>query len=179
MKVNLGRYPKGDAKRRISVEIDNFDTWGLDHTLALIILPALIQLKQTKQGVPSTFVNRIGGDMDSNFCFDFIKEDENEVFDKLCESWNTALDKMIWSFQQISIDEDYDSKYHHGKMDIEWEKTPKQYPNPVTGQLEYMYQMVDRNPDKHWYDSVGHQLHEERIQEGLELFGKHFRDLWD
>jgi hypothetical protein len=39
--------------------------------------------------------------------------------------------------------------------------------------------MVDENPGEHWYDIVGHQLHEERIQEGLELFGKHLRDLWD
>lgn len=179
MKVNLGRYPKGDAKRRISVEIDNFDTWGLDHTLALIILPALIQLKQTKHGVPSEFVQRIGGDTDRNYCFDFIKEDENEVFDKMCEKWEEVLDKMIWSFQQLSIDEDYDSKYHHGKMKLGWKKTEKQYPNPVTGQMEHMYEMVDENPGGHWYDHVGHMMHEERIQEGLELFGKYYRNLWD
>ena len=179
MKVKLGKYPKGEGKRRINVEIDQFDTWGLDHTLALIILPALIQLKNTKHGIPSKFVERIGGDTDRNGCFDFIKEDENEVFDALCEQWNEVFDKMIWSFQQLAIDEDYDSKYHHGKMEIIWEKTKTQYPNPLTGNMEHMYEMVDKNPNEHWYDYVGHQLHEERIQEGLELFGKHFRDLWD
>jgi hypothetical protein len=26
---------------------------------------------------------------------------------------------------------------------------------------------------------VGHQLHEERMQEGFDLFGKHYRSLWD
>ena len=177
MKVTLGRYPKGNTHRRINIEIDSFDTWGLDHTLALIILPALIQLKATKHGVPNEFVDRIGGDMDRNFCFDFIKEDENEVFDRLCENWNTALDKMIWSFQQLSIDDEYDNKYHHGKMDLGWK--PIQITNPTTGVVEEMYEMVDKNPNQHWYDYVGHRLHEERIQEGLELFGKHFRDLWD
>jgi hypothetical protein len=39
--------------------------------------------------------------------------------------------------------------------------------------------MVDKNPDEHWYDHIGHQLHEARIQEGLELFGKYYRNLWD
>jgi hypothetical protein len=45
--------------------------------------------------------------------------------------------------------------------------------------MEPLYRMVDKNPNEHWYDSLGHDLHNERIQEGLELFGKHFRDLWD
>jgi hypothetical protein len=64
-------------------------------------------------------------------------------------------------------------------MNISWEKSDKQWPNPITGKMEGTYEMVDNNPGEHWYDSVGHRLHEERIQEGLELFGKHFRSLWD
>lgn len=179
MKVKLGKYPKGNAKRRVNVEIDNFDVWSLDHTLALIILPALIQLKNSKQGVPSEFVERIGGDFDGNFVFDFIKEDDDKVFDQLCSKWDEVLDKMIWSFQQLSLDDNYDSKYHHGHMEIGWEKTLQKYPDPTTGKMEHMYEMVDKNPDEHWYDHVGHQLHDKRIQEGLELFGKHFRSLWD
>jgi hypothetical protein len=39
--------------------------------------------------------------------------------------------------------------------------------------------MVDKDPDAHWYDAEGHKLHEDRIQEGLELFGKYYRSLWD
>lgn len=179
MKVKLGPYPKGNTKRRVSVEIDNFDTWGLDHTLALIILPALIQLKNTKHGIPSKFIERVGGDFDRNLTFDFIKEDENEVFDQLCDKWDEVLDKMIWSFQQLSINEDYDSKYHHGNMKVGWKQTETQYPNPLTGKMEHMYEMVDENPNEHWYDHVGHMLHEDRIREGLELFGKYYRSLWD
>jgi hypothetical protein len=45
--------------------------------------------------------------------------------------------------------------------------------------VEKAYEMVDENPGEHWYDHIGHELHEERIQEGLELFGKYFRSLWD
>lgn len=180
MKANLRPYPKGVSIRRVNIEIEDFDTWSLDHTLALIILPALIQLKHTKQGVPNELTDRVGGDFDSNYTFDFIKEDDTEVFNQLCDKWDDILDKMIWSFQQLSIDDEYDSKYHHGKMDIGWEKVPNNmYTSPLTGKSEPLYQMVDKNPGEHWYDHVGHNLHNERIQEGLELFGKYYRNLWD
>ena len=47
MKINIGKFPKkSSGKRKINIEIDNYDTWNLDHTLALIIYPALLSLKQ-------------------------------------------------------------------------------------------------------------------------------------
>jgi hypothetical protein len=175
MKVNLSKYPKGHGNRRIDVQIDPFDTWSLDHTLASIILPALIQLKHTKHGVPGEFTDRIGGDFDQNLTFDFIKEDDSEVFDTLCDKWDEVLDKMIWSFLQLSIEDDYDNQYHHGKIEFDWEKLA----DPRTGATEPLYQMVDKNPGGHWYDKVGQEEHDKRIQEGLELFGTYFRNLWD
>jgi hypothetical protein len=51
--------------------------------------------------------------------------------------------------------------------------------NPSTGKMEIMHRMVDTNPDEHWYDFVGHRLHDDRIQEGQYKFGKYFRNLWD
>ena len=60
-----GNYRKDDH-RKIDVRIDKFDTWSLDHTLANIILPALLQLKATKHGIPHEFVADVGGaDYDS------------------------------------------------------------------------------------------------------------------
>lgn len=176
MKTNIRNYNKGNTERRIDIQIDPWDTYSMDHTAALVILPLLLQLKASKQGVPSELTTRIGGDADSNYCFDFIKEDENAVFDQCCLKWDEILDKMIWSFQQI-VDDSYDSKYHHGKMKIGWK--PIVIANPTTGVIEEMYEMVDENPNEHWYDYVGHMLHEERIQEGLDLFGKYYRNLWD
>jgi len=178
MKVNIGKFPKGNGDRRVNVEIENFDTWSLDHTLALIILPALIQLKQTKHGIPSEFGEVGGADYDCQDSFDFYKETYNESFNKACEQWEEILDKMIWSFEQLAKD-DYDRLYHHGKGEYDFVVSDTQYPNPITGKLEKTFQMVDKNPDEHWYDSEGHQLHEQRIQEGLELFGKYYRNLWD
>jgi hypothetical protein len=179
MKVDIRKYPKGNADRKIKVEIERFDTWSLDHTLAHIILPALLQLKEEKHGVPSELVNDVGGeDWDQQDSFDFYKESHNEAFEIACERWNVILDKMIWSFEQL-VKDDYDSLYHHGDAKFDWVKTDKLYPNPITGKMEATFQMVDKNPEEHWYDHVGHQLHEERMQEGFELFGKYYRSLWD
>jgi len=179
MKIKIGKYPKGNGRRKVDVQIDSFDTWSLDHTLAHIIYPALVQLKATKHGVPSEVVADVGGEeYNQQDSFDFYKETHSESFEIACDRWNDILDKMIWSFEQL-LKDDYDSAYHHGKTDWDWIESDKPFPNPITGKMEPTYQMVDKDPESHWYDSEGHQLHEERIQEGLELFGKYFRNLWD
>ena len=179
MKVNLGKFPKGNGNRKVDIKIENYDTWNMDHSLSMIILPMLIQLKNTKHGVPSDIINDVGGaDYDQQDSFDFYKETHNDAFDEACKKWDEILDKMIWSFQQLALD-DYDNKYHHGNLEYDWVKSDKTYPNPITGKIEATYQMVDKNPNEHWYDYVGHQLHEERIQEGINLFGKYYRNLWD
>lgn len=177
MKINIGKYPK-QSDRRVSVEIERFDTWSLDHTLAMVILPALLQLRDEKQGVPHEFAEVGGEDYHDQLSFDFYTETVNESFTIACARWTEVLDKMIWSFEQLAKD-DFDSKYHHGTPEMDFVKTDKLFPNPVTGKMESTYQMVDKNPGKHWYDHVGHMMHEERIQEGLELFGKYYRALWD
>ena len=179
MKVKIGKWTKTTNRRKVNIQLDPWDTWNADGTLALIIYPMLLQLKETKHGVPSELVNDVGGeDYVHQESFDFYKESHQEAWEIASKRWDDILDKMIWSFGQLAY-ENYDDKYHHGKGDYDWIETDKPYPNPVTGKMEPTYQMVDRNPDAHWYDVEGHTLHNERIQEGLELFGKYFRSLWD
>ena len=177
MKVKIGKYFK-NGSRRVDIQVERFDSWSLDHTLAQIILPCLVQLREIKQGVPSEFADVGGEGFSEQSSFDFYKESYSEAFELGCKRWDEILDKMIWSFEQI-VSENYDDLYHHGKPDYDFVKTEKQYPNPITGKMEDTYQMVDKNPNEHWYDYVGHREHERRIQEGLELFGKYFRNLWD
>ena len=178
MKVKIGKFPKRGDSRKIDVQIEKFDTWSLDHTLAIIIYPALIQLKASKHGVPSELVNDVGGENYSQQdSFDFYKESHNDAFEIACQRWDDILDKMIWSFEQL-LKDDYSEKYHHGKSDWDFVESDKQYPNPISGVMEPTYQMVDKDPTSHWYDHVGQELHEARIQEGLELFGKYYRNLW-
>jgi hypothetical protein len=167
MKISMGKFPK-QGERKINIQIDGFDTWNLDHTMAMILYPALLQLKAAKHGFPSEFATVGGEDWDSQLSFDFYVETQSECFNVGVKRWDEVMDKMIWSFQQLSLD-DYSEKYHHGVMDIAWTETD------ALG----MSTMVDNNPNEHWYDVVGHHLHEERIQEGLDLFGKYYRNLWD
>ena len=177
MKVNIGKYPK-KGTRQIDIRIDSYDTWSMDHTLAYIILPLLMQLKETKHGVPSEFGQVGGENYSSQQSFEFYEETNSWAFDESCKKWDEILDKMIWSFQQLAL-EDYDNQYHHGEPKLDWVETDQMHPNPLTGKQEKTYQMVDLNPEEHWYDHVGHMMHEERIQEGLNLFAKYYRSLWD
>ena len=64
MKIKISDYPKyyywldrlfgWNPKQKIRVRIDTHDTWSMDHTLAHIVLPMLVQLKRTKHGAPNT-----------------------------------------------------------------------------------------------------------------------------
>lgn len=177
MKVNIGPYTNGNKPRKVSIRIDRHDTYSMDHTLALIILPMLVQLRNTKHGIPHEFAEVGGEDYNSQESFDFYKESQNESFSKGCDRWDEVLDKMIWSFEQI-IDDDYDSKYHHGEVEFEWKELDEKIHNPITGKDETAHEMINKNKN-HWYDYIGHKEHETRIQEGLDLFGKYFRNLWD
>ena len=51
MKVKIGDY-KDDGEREISVKIDKWDTYSMDHTLAMIAHPMLVQLRDTTHGSP-------------------------------------------------------------------------------------------------------------------------------
>ena len=177
MKIKIANFPK-HGEQKVDIQIDPWDTWNMDGTLAKIIYPMLIQLKAFKHGVPSEFCEVGGEDYSEQDSFDFYKETHDDAWKKGAERWDDTLDKMIWSFGQLAYD-DYDKQYHHGDAEYDWVESDRTYPNPVTGAIEPTYQMVDKNPGDHWYDHVGHQLHEERIQEGLVLFGKYFRSLWD
>lgn len=177
MKIDLKKYNKL-GNRKVDIHIDPWDTWSMDSTLAMIIYPMLLQLKATKQGVPAEFAEVGGEEYAVQSCFDFYKDEDSRLFDQRCKQWDEVLDKMIWAFYQIAY-VDYSSKYHHGSTEYDWVETDKMYPNPITGVMEKTYQLVDKDPNSSWYDSVGHQLHEERIQEGIDLFAKYFRNLWD
>jgi len=136
MKVDLGPYKSKGDRRKIKVHVDRYDTVSLDHTLALIILPCLIQLKNTQQGMP--VIKEV--DVDPNQeSFDFGDDLESMQYEKNTMIWNEIMDKMIWSFQQLTVD------YKNG-VNIKSDARP---------------------------------LYEERLQEGLALFGTYYLALWD
>jgi hypothetical protein len=101
MKIYIGPYTDDDKERKIRIRIDKYDTWSMDHTLAMIILPMLKQLKEKKHGIPGSFI------YDSE---PWIQtEEKKKEFEESIQLWNDTLDKMIWSFQEI-VNDDYFEK---------------------------------------------------------------------
>ena len=96
MRVRLGPYRKN---RAVNIEIEPHDTWNMDITLAHIIHPMLIQLKETKHGAPIVEDGDVPLDMklDGNFC----------------AKWDWVLDEMIWAFEQKILDADETVEYEY------------------------------------------------------------------
>lgn len=140
-----------NKERKVKVKVDKWDLWSLDHTLALVILPVLIEYRKSKRyGVP------VGLDIA------YIPLEDAEE-DKQMQEWNEILDKMIWSFEQIvNID---------GAEDWFWIEKPNFDECEISA--DYLTAVKGK------YDHEAFKKYNEKIQEGLELFGKYFRNLWD
>lgn len=157
MKVNIGRYPKGDKERKISVQIDKWDTWSADHTLALIIAPLLQKMKDDKQGAP----NIDDADVPEHLRSTAAIPTENgwDTDDNWHLRWEYVLDEMIFAMQEIASDDSGEGQfYDHSEVD------------------ESKGIMNQINAIK--VDSEGLKAHEARVQKGCELFGKYFQALW-
>jgi len=162
---DLCEWIHSKSKRKISIHIDEWDTWSMDHTLAMIILPMLKQLKATKHGIPSNLV-MYDSDSDQS-CFEFYKEGDDAAFKSAEQEWDKIMDKMIWSFEQL-LDDDNDKQFwiEEPIMDLDNMKSE----NGVT---KMKWKQLGK------YDMEASKKHEAMIREGLELFGKYYRALWD
>jgi hypothetical protein len=157
MKVNIGRYPKGDKERKINVQIDPWDTWSADHTLALIIAPLLQKMKDDKQGAPHVDDADVPEHLRSTAAP--AKENEWDTDDNWYLRWNYVMDEMIWAMQQLaSFNENEDKFFDNSEVD------------ECKGVMEQVRAIK--------VDHEGLQVHRDRIQKGCELFGKYFQSLW-
>lgn len=155
MKIDIGPYTDDDTTRQIEIRIDKFDTWSMDHTLALLIVPMLKQLKATKHGAPLVEDEDVPEQLRSTSAPP--KADPWDVDANHFKRWDWVLDEMIWSMEQI-VKDDESEFYDHSN--------------------------VDNTSLKSWVDSMkidraGLQAYHERIQNGCRLFGVHFQSLWD
>lgn len=81
MYVKIGNFKK-DEDRQVKIKYHPWDSWNLDETLAMIILPGLKQLRKTSQSYPTTLNS--------------FKE------------WKSVLKEMEWSFKYIANGRQYD-----------------------------------------------------------------------
>ena len=154
-------------ERKVKVRIDNYDVWSADHTLALIIHPILIKLKNTKHGSPLVDDEDVPEHLRSTSAPP--KENEWDTDDNLEARWNWVLDEMIWTFEQGTKDDYNDSMFYSGEVDWAFEKDSDSKLSRVMNGPNHTFE-VDREGQKAHYD---------RIKNGLRLFAKHYFALWD
>ena len=153
-------------KRTIKVHIDRWDTWSMDHTLALIALPMLKQLKERKHGAPYVDLADVPKELHGKKLTKKQK-DNGEVDDKHFERWDWVMSEMIFAFDS-KVNDGWQEQFETGTSDLQWK------------QLEGgMSQMIRGPNDTKEYDWEGRKKYEERIANGFRLFGKYYSNLWD
>jgi len=157
------------------VKIDPWDTWSMDSTLTPIILPMLKQLREHKHGAPSTDDEDVPANLRSTTpAAQKAKKESWDSDGNHFKRWDWIMDEMIWAFEQLA-DDSWEEQYFTGKSDIVWvpSKELDAKGRPLT------YEMKKGPGDTRKYDKKGYAKHSARIDNGLRLFGKYFRALWD
>jgi len=158
MQVKLGRFPKGDTERKISVKIDKWDSWNADHSLALIAAPLLVQLKETKHGSPNVDDTDVPEHLRSTAAP--TKVNEWDTDDNWHPRWDYVMNEMIYAMQEIA-------NYKEGS-NIFWDHSEVDESTDVMQQIRATK-----------VDDEGLEAYNNRVQKGCELFGKYFQALWD
>lgn len=150
-------------EQKISVRIDNYDTWSMDTTLAHIIVPMLKQLKATKHGSPYVDDSDVPEHLRNNSPKD--KEFWNGDIDNNHHArWGWILDEMLWAFEQ-SAKGDWESQYYKFE-DCEPNEDADTFFEKLGTKLV-------------WEDPDGRKAHQQRMTNGFRLFGKYYQALWD
>jgi len=165
---DICQWVESKRKRNVKVRIDDFDVWSMDSTLAYIILPMLKKLKRQQHGAPYTE----DSDVPENLRSTNAPKKENDWDTDMWhfERWEFILDEMIWTFEQLHPDNDWEQQYHTGNIDILWKPCEDK---------EGCSEMTRGPKDTHVFDKEGYMAHDARINNGLRLFGKMYRGLWD
>jgi hypothetical protein len=119
MKIKIGKYPTHrwyhnflyekfgiGNEPKVSVHIDDFDTWSMDHTLAYIIEPMLKQLKLTKHGAPIVDNKDVPKELRS-------EPAKYDICPTHFDKWDWVLDEMIFAFE--SKHTDWEEQFHSGE----------------------------------------------------------------
>ena len=160
MKVNIGPYTDGDEERNVEIEIHPYDSWNADHTLALIALPLLKQLKEQTQGAPSVDDEDVPEELKSTSAEP--KENDYDIDSNHFARWDYVLDCILWSLEQhVNYDPEED-KFFKFNEEVE----------PESG-LEKLL-----GKGKCEIDKEGLEAYHARKQKGFVLFGKYLRNMW-
>ena len=165
MKVKIGKY-KDVGERDLSIKIDEWDTYSMDHTLALIVHPMLVQLRDTTHSAPFIpFEDR------PEHLIGTVPIRENGETDEFHhEAWDWVLTEMIHSFKS-KIDDDWEEQFWSGEAD---------WVVKECGGDNFSELTVTKGPNHTLKcDMEGRKKYQDRISNGFRLFGKYYENLWD
>jgi len=146
--------------RVMYVKIDRWDTWSMDHTLAHIIHPMLVQLNETKHGAPYTDDEDVPDEIKSTNAEP--KENEWDTDSNHFKRWDYVLNEMIWAFEQELKD---DENQFFDDSECGDEKFPWNKDGQYVSKLKL--------------DKEGLEAHQKRKANGFRLFGRYYQNLWD
>lgn len=160
-------------KRKEYIRIDSWDTWNMDDTLSIIILPMLKQLKESKHGAPFVDLDDVPEELHPT-----QEEIEKQKIDgttdeKFFARWDYVLNEMIFAFEN-HIDNSWEKEFRKGEIDFnsvpcEWDEEG----NPT------LYSFEEGPNHTYECDYGGMKKVQDRIDNGFKLFGKYYRSLWD
>lgn len=165
-------------KQKVKVRIDHYDHWSCDATLTPIILPLLKSLKEHKQGsgfidledVPESMRLTDTEEWDPQQTFEFYREPNlQNIHCDIHTRYEWVLNEMIWAFEQLN-DDDWEEQYWITHPEIDFTEYPEDE-GKTSKPLRWKV--------KGECDWEGRMKHDKRIDNGLRLFGKYFRTLWD
>ena len=137
--------------------------WDFKSALANWATPRLKHMKDNLQGYPSCLIPEEKWE-EISAGKEVVKEGQDIREEHGMKEWNKILDKIIWSFENhdnepaLTEPENYDSRCNMIKYD--------------DGSTEY-----ERLDDRPW-DWTECEAHDKKVQEGLDLFAKYYKDLW-
>ena len=165
MKVSIGRYPKNpDKKRKVSVRIDPSDVWNMDHTLALIIVPMLKMVRDSKAGSPNVDDNDVPQHLRSSAAPKLSQDQIDAGWPDTYhhQRWEWVLDQMIWAFEQHA-DSDWEEQYYSGETDLKIDDAG----------------LLTEGPNHTFkVDDEGRENHRKAMENGRRLFAKYYECLW-
>ena len=169
--LKLCQWIESKKHRQVYVKIDKYDTWGMDHTLAHIVLPMLRQLQATKHGSPNTDDSDVPQELSSANAP--AKENEYDTDANHFLRWDWILGEMIFSFQ-CKLDDSWQEKYRNGTIDMKFEPCAWDETGKPT-----MHEMKSGPNDTYVCDYDAMAVEQARITNGFRLFGKYYENLWD
>lgn len=157
------RYEK--KNRKVMIHIDDYDVWGLDTTLAMIIHPALLKLKANKRGAPFVDDEDVPENLRSTSARP--KENEHDVDDLHFARYEWIMDELIWAFDQ-QVNGYPGVVYPCGIV----EETTENELLDGTKNTVYCFR---QNPEK----LRQYEEYHDRKKNAFRLFGKYYNSLWD